>query len=87
MNIHIYIYTYTPSTAVVKCRQRQASPEVNIYGINQAGLFRGTLMKALTLLTPVAPALRQLDPSFQRVGGETAAEEGVGPATEGSVLM
>lgn len=44
MNIHIYIHTH----AVVKCLQRQASPEVNIYGINQAGLFRGTLMKALT---------------------------------------
>lgn len=71
----------------MKCLQRQASPEVNIYGINQAGLFRGTLMKALTLLTPAAPAVRQLDPSLLCVGGETAAEEGVSPVMEGSVLM
>lgn len=44
-------------------------------------------MKALTLLTPAAPAVRQLDPSFLCVGGETAAEEGVSPVMEGSVLM
>lgn len=62
------IYTHTPSTAVLKCLQRQASPKANIYGINVAGLFRGTLMKPLTLLTPRCPACSAAQSIIQACG-------------------
>lgn len=58
-----------PSAAVLKCLQRQASPKANIYGIILAGLFRGTLMKPLTLLTPCCPGCSAAQSIIQACGG------------------